>query len=91
MTERVQNTIIKNRLDILIELSRAKKRAYLQKQLHSVLDVIIEEKSNDGHAIGTSGNYIKVSMPFDNAIKGSIVFTRILKASDNLLEGSIIP
>jgi len=91
MMDRVQNNIIKNRLDILIELSRAKRRAYLQKQLHSVLDVIIEEKSNDGYAIGTSGNYIKVSMPFDNAIKGSIVFVRTLRASDNLLEGFITP
>lgn len=91
MLDRVQNSIIKDRLDKLIELSRTKKRAYLQKQLHSVLDVIIEEKSNDGYAIGTSGNYIKVSMPFDNTIKGSIVFVRTLRASDNLLEGFIIP
>jgi tRNA A37 methylthiotransferase MiaB len=91
MMDRVQNNIIKNRLDMLIELGRAKKRAYIQKQLHSVLDVIIEEKSNDGYAIGTSGNYIKVSMPFDNAIKGSLVFVRTLRASGNLLEGIIIP
>jgi len=91
MLDKVQNNIIKNRLDMLIELSSAKKRAYLQKQLHSVLDVIIEEKSNDGYAIGTSGNYIKVSMPFDNAVKGSIVFVRVLRVSDNLLKGFIIP
>lgn len=91
MKNRVQNSIVKNRLDILIEMSSAKKRAYLQKQLHSVLDVIIEDKSHDGYAIGTSGNYIKVSMPFDNAIKGSLVFARTLRASENLLEGFIIP
>ena len=36
----------------------------------TVLDVIIEGKDNDGNAIGTSGNYIKVSMPFDNADQG---------------------
>ena len=88
---RVQNKTIKNRLNILIDLNREKKRSYLQKQLHSVLDVVIEEKNKDGYALGTSGNYIKVSMPFGNAMKGSIVFARALRASDNLLDGVIIP
>lgn len=91
MMNRVKNKIIKNRLDILIDLSREKKRSFIQKQLHSVLDVVIEEKNKDGYALGTSGNYIKVSMPFDNAIKGSIVFVKALRASDNLLDGVIIP
>jgi threonylcarbamoyladenosine tRNA methylthiotransferase MtaB len=91
MKDRVHGYILKKRLDTLMELSRDKKRAYLQKQQDYVLDVIIEEKKHDGYAIGTSGNYIKVSMPFDNASKGSIVFVRIAKASDNLLEGFIIP
>jgi threonylcarbamoyladenosine tRNA methylthiotransferase MtaB len=91
MMNRVQNKTIKNRLDILIDLNREKKRSYLQKQLHSVLDVVIEEKNKDGYALGTSGNYIKVSMPFGNAMKGSIVFARALRASDNILDGVIIP
>ena len=90
MKDRVRNNIIKNRLNILIELNREKKYAYLQKQLHNVLDVIIEEKANDGHALGTSGNYIKVSIPSVKVSKGSIVFVRALRASDNLLEGFII-
>jgi hypothetical protein len=30
-------------------------------------------------------------MPSENAIKGSMVFVKILKASGNLLEGFIIP
>lgn len=91
MKAMVQGNIIKKRLEVLLELSRVNKRRYLQKQLYCVLDVIIEEVHNDGHAIGTSGNYIKVSAPFDNVKKGSIVFVRILRASDNLLEGYIIP
>lgn len=91
MKAMVQDNIIKKRLDILMELSRDKKRIYLRNHLYSILDVIIEEITNDSYAIGTSGNYIKVSMPFDNVKKGSIVFVRILRASDNLLEGYIIP
>jgi threonylcarbamoyladenosine tRNA methylthiotransferase MtaB len=91
MKEKVRNNIIKNRLDILMALSRDKNRAYLQKQLHTVLDVIIEDKTIDGQAIGTSGNYIKVAMPFVKEKKGNIVFVKALKVSDNLLEGFIIP
>ena len=91
MKNRTPDHTIKNRIDVLNELIRTKKDTYLQKQLYRVLDVIIEEKTSDGHAIGTSGNYNKVSMPIRKAIKGSIVFVRILKASGNLLEGFIIP
>ena len=91
MKNRVPKHTINNRIEILKELIGNKKHAYLQKQVHRVLDVIIEEKTSEGNVIGTSGNYNTVSMPLDNAIKGSIVFARILNASDNLLEGSIIP
>ena len=91
MHDRVHNHLIKKRVDRLMELSRDKKRSYFQKQLHGVLDVIIEEKNDDDHSLGTSGNYIKISMPVDNAKKGSLVFVKILEAKDNLLEGFIIP
>ncbi len=91
MKDRVQSNIIKERLDVLLELSTKNKRGYLQRQLHTVLDVVIEEINNEGHAIGTSGNYIKVSMPSGNAGKRSMVLVKVLKASDNLLEGFIIP
>lgn len=90
MMNKVKNSIIKDRLEKLIELSRGKKQEYLQKQLNSVLDIIIEGRGSNCNVIGTSGNYIKVSIPFDNQTKKSIVFARILSVSDNLLEGSIL-
>ena len=91
MPDRVHNPLIKKRVERLIELSRDKKRSYFQKQVHGVLDVIIEEKDNDGQSLGTSGNYIKVSISAANAKKGSLVFVKILAAKDNRLEGFIIP
>lgn len=90
MHNRVNNHLIKKRVDRLVELSKDKKRSYFQKQFHGVLDVIIEEKNNDGQSLGTSGNYIKISIPADNAKKGSLVFVKILEAKDNLLEGFVI-
>jgi threonylcarbamoyladenosine tRNA methylthiotransferase MtaB len=91
MHDRVPYHLIKERVDILMALSNDKKRSYFQKQFHGVLDVIIEDKNDDGHSMGTSGNYIKVSVPANNAKKGSLVFVKILEAKDNLLEGFIIP
>jgi|MudIll2142460700_1097286.scaffolds.fasta_scaffold96167_2 threonylcarbamoyladenosine tRNA methylthiotransferase MtaB len=91
LSNRVHNNIIKKRVDRLMELSRDKKLSYFQKQFHGVLDVIIEEKNDDGHSLGTSGNYIKVSMPANNVKKGGLVFVKILEAKDNFLEGIIIP
>ena len=90
MKEKVQSNIKKHRLDALMALSREKKRAYLQKQLHTVLDVILEESTNTGYAAGTSGNYIKVAMPFSNEKKGNIVLVKALKVSEDHLEGFII-
>jgi threonylcarbamoyladenosine tRNA methylthiotransferase MtaB len=89
--DKVPGQIINRRGDILMELCRDKKRSYLVKQLHNTLDVIIEEKSINGRAIGTSGNYIKVSVPSDFVRRGSIVAVGIESVSDNCLEGFIIP
>jgi len=90
MKDKVQSAVIKKRIELLMKLNSDKKSSYLKNQLDSVLDVIIEEKSNDS-ATGTSGNYIKVLMPHVNAHKGSIVFVRPLRVLDNHIEGTIIP
>jgi len=91
MRNRVHDHLIKKRVDRLMELSRYKNQVYLQKQCQGVLDVIIEEINDNGHSMGTSGNYIKVSMPADNTKKGSLVLVKILEVKDKLLEGFIIP
>ena len=91
MHDRVQNHVIKKRVDRLMELGREKKRSYFQKQVHGVLDVIIEEKNVDHHSLGTSGNYIKVAVHGNNIKKGSLVSVKILSSRDNILEGFIIP
>lgn len=90
LPDRVDNHLIKKRVDRLIQLSSDKKRSYFQSQFNGVLDVIIEENV-DGRCLGTSGNYLKISMPADKAKKGSLVLVKILEAKDNILEGLIIP
>jgi threonylcarbamoyladenosine tRNA methylthiotransferase MtaB len=90
MKDKVQPAVIKKRLELLMKLNSDKKRSYLKNQLDRVLDVIIEEKNSD-NVTGTSGNYIKVVMPYTNARKGSVVFVRPLRLLDNAIEGTIIP
>jgi threonylcarbamoyladenosine tRNA methylthiotransferase MtaB len=91
MNDKIRSSTIKRRLNLLMELSKEKKASYLERQFRSVLDVIIEEKTCDGHVIGTSGNYIKVLIPAATARKGSIVLVKPLRVLDNRIEGSIIP
>ncbi len=88
---KVNSYTIRKRLNILMEVSSHKKRSYLQKQLNTTLDVIVEEKDNYVQSLGTSGNYIKVLLPLNNVRKGSLVFARIVRASDSHLEGYVIP
>jgi len=91
MKGKISSSTIKKRLNVLIDLNREKRRLYLENQLDRVLDVVVEDKVKNVHAVGTSGNYIKVLMPFVNARKGSIVFARPLRVLDNVIEGNIIP
>jgi threonylcarbamoyladenosine tRNA methylthiotransferase MtaB len=88
---KVNSHVIKQRVERLMGLSRDKKRAYLQKQLHDYLDVIIEGLNDNGNCMGTSGNYIKVSIPAENIKKGSLVLVKVVGTKRNLLEGIIIP
>jgi threonylcarbamoyladenosine tRNA methylthiotransferase MtaB len=90
MPERVHSQIVKKRVDVLMGISREKKRSYLQRQLKGTLDVIIEEKNNNGDSLGTSGNYLKITMPSDNTKKGSLVFVKIIEVVDNHLKGFIV-
>ena len=90
MKQRVRGIDIKDRIQLLNEMNKEKKRLYLQRQVGRDLDIIVEEITADRHVKGTSGNYMKVSVPMENAKKGSIVFVRILRAVDNHLDGAII-
>jgi threonylcarbamoyladenosine tRNA methylthiotransferase MtaB len=91
MGERVQSKVMKDRLNRLLALSKEKKRAYLQKQIMNVLDVLIEARSTGETNEGTSGNYLKVAIPSCNAEARSIVLAKITGVSGDQLQASVVP
>ena len=90
MPGRVKSSTITERVHQVVGIKQREEKCYLNNQLHRILDVIVEEKTAEGQAIGTSGNYMKVSVPMGHARKGGLLLAKITEASDNLLTGSLI-
>lgn len=68
LPEQVSEKTKKERAGLLRNLGIAKKIAYIEKHAGKTLNVIIEGNSAEGH-IGTTSNYIKVSLMGENDIK----------------------
>ena len=73
-----------------IELNRLnikKKNAYMDLQTGKTLDVIIEEVGLENTCIGTTGNYLKVSLHSKAFPKKSLVQVRITDVGNKMLHG----
>ena len=74
---RVDRGIRKARTSLIRALSDEKKSAFIETLKGKVVDVLLEENVN-GEFIGTSGNYIKVAVPFREGMRpGSIINVRV--------------
>ena len=60
MSGPIDDLIVKSRLNILAEINRLKRRAYMERQIDIPMDIILEEQVATGVYTGTSGNYLKV-------------------------------
>lgn len=80
----------RQRSSVLRELSRDRKKAFMQTQIGKTLDVLIEEKGDDGFFIGTAGNYMKVKAMIDHPMLKGIVDIRIVGHDGETLIGAPI-
>jgi threonylcarbamoyladenosine tRNA methylthiotransferase MtaB len=87
---RVDEATIKKRAQFLAEISRLKKRAYLQRQLNTPLDVILEEPAGADAFIGTSGNYVKVRTSAQGHAKGSLVRVMPAGMTEDILDAVVV-
>lgn len=62
--DRIPETTKKQRVRILRNIAEVKKRDYMESQFNKVLEIVIENKSDEGY-YGTSANYIKVLLASD--------------------------
>ena len=67
----------KERSKILRILSAKKKRAFYQENQGKVYRVLFEAESEDGFIFGFTENYIRVKVPFDQALVNTLVEVRL--------------
>lgn len=90
MVNRPSHADVKSRIAKIRELNSLKKREYMSRQLYKRLDIIIEEKLEDNTIVGTSNNYMKISVTSNKHSRGSLVFVRPTRVMDEMLEGIVI-
>ncbi len=90
MSGRIDDLIVKSRLNILAEINRLKRRAYMERQIDIPMDIILEEQVAAGVYTGTSGNYLKVRASVGKYGKGSVVYVRPVRISEGLLDAVVM-
>lgn len=88
MPDNVKDSEKKKRCGLLRALSDKKKRAYMLMHIGKTLDVLIEETLEQGLYLGTSSNYLKVTVMSGSYVKGSLVRVRIEKELRGMLAGN---
>jgi len=73
------------RVSQLKEISDTKKASYAKQFVGHTLDMIIEKQNADSTYSATTGNYLKSVVKSTSLKKGSLVFSRIEKASKGIL------
>ncbi|MCX5719209.1 MAG: tRNA (N(6)-L-threonylcarbamoyladenosine(37)-C(2))-methylthiotransferase MtaB, partial [Nitrospirae bacterium] len=90
MPQQCTSAIKKERVHELNALNSKKKMDYMLSQLHKILEVVIEEKGNDGTSLGTSSNYLKVKMNSNGYPNKTLVSVRASEIEGNLICGDLI-
>lgn len=87
MPDTVSTRDKKERSSMLRGLSMAKKRAYMERQIGKTLDAVIEERVDEYHCIGITGNYLKLKVATKENRQRDIVPVRVCGFADEMLAG----
>ncbi|GBE31962.1 threonylcarbamoyladenosine tRNA methylthiotransferase MtaB [bacterium BMS3Bbin05] len=77
----------RDRVNILREISKEKKKLYMNKFAGRTLDVIIESKIDDSFYTSTSGNYLKVHVKATDVGHGTLISVNVTGLSEGYLAG----
>lgn len=90
MANRPTGLKVQERTDLLRWLGNEKKRQYLKSHIGKSLEIIMEEGLLRGSAVGTSSNYLKISVPAYEHCRGSVEIAEPVGLKDDMLEGVLI-
>ncbi len=74
--------IRQERTKMLRILSQKKRRAHYDQHLGSVREVLFEARENDGKIEGYTDNYIRVALPYDEALVNCVVPVELVSHTD---------
>ena len=88
---RVPGGELKRRASLLQALGRRKKRAFREKFIGEILEVLVETSPQPGLMEGLSGNYIRVLFPAGGGSRtGKLVRVRVAGFSGEDLQGELV-
>jgi len=89
--DQVDEDVKKERVKILLDMSRKKKYNYMAKNIHQNLDVIVEKQSEKGGIYKVlSDNYLKIDVKSDNMTPGQRLRIRVISLTGETLRGKAI-
>ncbi|MBE6051630.1 MAG: tRNA (N(6)-L-threonylcarbamoyladenosine(37)-C(2))-methylthiotransferase MtaB [Clostridium sp.] len=93
MPGQLDGNVKEERSKALIELNKKNEKAFIEKYVGEVLDVLIEQevKGKEGVYEGYTRNYIKVEVNgISNDMKGQIIKCKLTKAFDDYAEADLV-
>ncbi|MGC2064014.1 MAG: tRNA (N(6)-L-threonylcarbamoyladenosine(37)-C(2))-methylthiotransferase MtaB [Thermodesulfovibrionales bacterium] len=90
MTGRPAGNKVRERTGMLRWLGNEKKRQYMKDHIGKNLEIIIEEGLSHGSAVGTSSNYLKISVPAHDQCRGSVEIAQPTGIKNGMLEALLI-
>ncbi|MBX3302727.1 MAG: tRNA (N(6)-L-threonylcarbamoyladenosine(37)-C(2))-methylthiotransferase MtaB [Nitrospira sp.] len=89
--QEVSSAMVKKRTDILLNLDRAKRLAFHNRQIGKTLSVLFESAVRDSHRIGTTPNFTRVTVTDSADLQNRIMPVTITAATDRCAFGHIVP
>jgi threonylcarbamoyladenosine tRNA methylthiotransferase MtaB len=77
MADKIAHDTKKMRTSILIEQGERKRRAFYEKNLNRLEEVLVEQKNKEGDWTGYTSNYIPVMVEDDRQLHNKIVGVRL--------------
>lgn len=90
MAGRPSGQTLRKRTDRLRWLGNEKKRQYMMDHIGKSLEIIMEEGPSVSPVVGTSSNYLKISVPHYDQRRGSIEIAQPVGIKNGILEGLLI-
>lgn len=86
---RIPSTSVKKRVGLLLELDRAKRLAFHNKQIGKMVSVLFEARTRDSYRFGTTPNFMRVAVTNSADLQNRIMPVMVTAATDRCAFGHL--